>query len=332
MTTNFKHNLDFSSDDPPLKGFQEVVFSVSNLEKMVDLFERVCGWKVISRQDGNDDLKKLWQLGKSVKIEEVLMQNEGDVEGFLRLVKFKNVEQEQIRSATQAWDSGGIFDINMRTKDMKATYREFQNEGWNGYADPLRYTFGIYDVSEVLLKGPDGITIAVMERFAPPLEGFDEMKKTSRIFNSSVIAKNMEETHDFYINKLGFKMFFQSPGNSRDGTHNVLGFPQNLNKDIRVPIDIVRPDIDNYGSIEYLEPKEIKGKDCSHLAKPPNLGILMHRFPVKSAENYANNLIKKGVEINSPIQTLEIQPYGKMKIFSILSPNGVWLEFIELIG
>jgi len=142
----------------------------------------------------------------------------------------------------------------------------------------------------------------------------------------------MKTTHDFYINKLGFKMFFQTLGDTRSGTHNVLGFPQNINKEIKVPIDIVRPDINNYGSIEYLEPKEVKGKDCSHLAKPPNLGILMHRFPVRNAEEYANNLREKGVELNSEIQTLEVQPYGKLKVFSVLSPNGVWLEFIELIG
>ncbi|MEM6700358.1 MAG: VOC family protein, partial [Bacteroidota bacterium] len=229
------------------------------------------------------------------------------------------------------WDSGGIFDINLRVHDIEEMYRTFLREGWNGYADPLRYTFGIYDVSEVLLKGPDDITIAIMQRFAPPLEGFEHMKTTSRIFNSSTISRDMQATHDFFINQLGFEMFFQTPGLDRKAGHNVLGFPASMNHEISVPIDIVRPDINNYGSIEYLEPQEISGKDCSHLAHPPNLGILMLRFPVKDAVAYAATLEERGVELNAPVQELMIEPYGKMKVFSVRSPDGVWLEFMELV-
>ena len=328
----FQHNLHFASDDSPIKGFQEAVFSVSNLDKWVDLFERICGWVVVNRSNGNGALKKLWQLDSTVEMEEVLMQNTDDKEGFLRIVQFKNVEQVQIRSATQAWDSGGIFDVNIRTVDIDKFYKAFQYEGWNGYANPIRYTFNIYDVSEVLLKGPDGITIAAMQRFAPPLEGFPHMKSTSRLFNSSIICANMETSRDFYINKLGFSMFFETLGDSRNGTQNVLGFPYNMNENITVPIDIVRPDSNNYGSIEYLAPKEVKGKDCSALAKPPNLGILMLRFPVKDAEGYASTLEDRGVTLTSPVQTVEIAPYGNLKVFAVRSPEGAWLEFMELIN
>ncbi len=327
-----EHNLNFTDTDPNIKGFQEVVFSVSNIERYLDFFQRVCGWKLISRESGTNDLKALWHLEDSVEIEEAVLQNEGDHEGFVRLVQFKNVAQQLIRSAAHAWDWGGIFDINMRTPEMDTMYRELENEGWNGYAEPLRYTFGIYDVSEVLMKGPDGVTIAFMQRFNPPLEGFPHMKKTSRIFNSSIISGDMEASYDFYINKLGFEMFFQTPGNVREEGHNVLGFPRNTNANIEVPVDIVRPDIKNFGSIEYLKAKGLTGKDCSELAKPPNLGILMLRFPVRDVSAYAETLKERGVTLNSEVQTLEVSPYGTLKIFSVRSPEGVWLEFVELIN
>jgi len=327
--SNFKHSLSFSPDDPFLKGFQEVVFSVSDFERSIDFFQKVCGWKLLNLETDREGLGKLWQLEESAKVKEALLYNEGDVEGFLRIVKFEGVKQERIRSGAHAWDSGGIFDINIRTPDMDSFYREFLDEGWNGYSDPLRYTFGMYDVSEVLMKGPDGITIATMQRFAPPLEGFPHMKKSSRIFNSSLICKDMEITRDFFLNKLGFEMFFQTPGLDRKAGHNVLGIPQNLNKDVTVPVDIVRPDINNYGSIEYLELKELKGKDCSVHAKPPHLGILMLRFPVKDAESYASRLKDHGIELESGIQLLDLPPYGKVKIFAVRTPDGAWLEFME---
>lgn len=327
----FKHNLNFGSGDKDLKGFQEVIFSVSNMERSVDFFQRVCGWETVSRDQSNDALRQSWHLDASVEIEETLLQNSGDHEGFLRLVQFKNVEQQQIRSATNVWDTGGIFDINMRTPDMDSWYRELQDEGWNGVSEPKRYVFGIYDVSEVLMKGPDGIVIAFMQRYAPPLKDFDHMKKTSRIFNSSVIISDMEETYDFFINKLGFDMFFQSPGLDRESGHNVIGLPPSINHDITVPIDIVRPDIDNFGSIEYLRPNELKGRDCAELAKPPNLGILMYRFPVRNADAYAATLKERGLQLNSEVHTVNVPPYGNLKVFSVRSPDGVWIEFVELI-
>ncbi|MEM6801745.1 MAG: VOC family protein [Bacteroidota bacterium] len=327
----FKHKLHFNSGDSFIKGFQEVVFSVSSFEKALNFFQKVCGWERIDVETDTHALCNLWHLDAEVKIQEALLYNPGDVEGFLRIVKFSGVKQERIRSGAHAWDSGGIFDINIRTPDMDSFYQEFLEEGWNGYADPLRYTFGIYDVSEVLLKGPDGVTIAAMQRYAPPLEGFPHMKKSSRIFNSSIIAKDMEATRDFFLNKMGFEMFFQTPGLDRKAGHNVLGIPQSLNKDISVPVDIVRPDPNNYGSIEYLELKELEGKDCSHLAVPPNLGILMLRFPVKNVDVYADRITKAGVALKSAPQLLELAPYGKVKIFAIRTPDGAWLEFMELL-
>ncbi len=327
----FKHNLYFSEDDPPVKGFQEVVFSVSNLKRWIDFFQDICEWKLISRNVSSNSLKKSWHLDDTVEIEEVVLQNAGDHEGFVRLVQFNNVEQKQIRSAANIWDTGGIFDINMRTPDMDTFYRELQNEGWNGYTNPYRYTFSKYDVSEVLMKGPDGITIAFMQRFAPPLIGFEHMKKTSRIFNSSVTVRDMDASHKFYVEQLGFHMFFQTPGTNRKGGINVVGIPPNINQDITLPIDIVRPDINGTGSIEYLKTNELTGADYASVAKPPNLGILMYRFPVRDADTYALNLKKKGLQLNSDVQTITIEPYGNLKIFSVRSPDGVWIEFIELI-
>lgn len=328
----FKHNLHFSTDDPSMKGFQEVIFSVSNIERTIDFFESVCGWVTISRAKSDSNLKHLWHLPDEVEIEEALLQNEGDREGFVRLVQFHNIAQRQIRSAAHIWDTGGIFDVNIRTYKMDELYPALQAEGWNGFSDPLRYTFGIYDVSEVLMKGPDGIVIAFMQRYAPPLKDFDHMKKTSRIFNSSVLVRDMKDSHDFFVDKLGFELFFQTPGLDRKTGHNVIGIPPSMNQDITVPIDIVRPDINNFGSIEYIKTNELSGKDCADMAIPPNLGILMYRFPVRNAEAYAAKLIEKGVELNSTIHTVHVPPYGALKIFSVRSPDGVWIEFVEAVN
>ncbi len=327
----FQHNLKFTKSDPNLRGFQEAIFSVSNIDKWIDFLKNICGWKLQTRNQGITDLNKLWHLEDSVKIESALMYNEGDKEGFIRLVAFKNVPQEQIRSSANTWDSGGIFDVNIRTKDMSVLFPTLQKEGWNAYADPLRYTFNIYDVEEVLVRGYDGITMAMMQRYAPPLTKFPHLRITSRLFNSSIITHDLEESYDFFANKLGWSLFFETKGDKRPNGKNVLGIPPNINGSVEVPIYIMRPDIDNFGSVEILELKQLKGKNCAALAKPPNLGILMLRFPVKDAEKYAKEIESRGGVLASSVQTLDIVPYGKVKIFAIQSPAGAWLEFLEFI-
>ncbi|MFS4467208.1 VOC family protein [Maribacter sp. 2210JD10-5] len=327
----FNHNLNFSKEEPSIKGFQEIIISVYNLEREVAFFQRICGWEIVSRSKGNSAIKQLWHLDDAVKIEEVLLHNPGDNTGFLRLVKFSNVEQRQIRSGTQIWDSGGIFDVNIRVKSIADMYRIFQNEGWNGYTDPNRFTFGKFDVSEVLMKGPDGVTFAMMQRFDPPLEGF-AFEKVSRIFNSTTICMDYKKTRDFFINTLGFQLYFETEGTNRSNGPNVIGIPPNINSDVTVPVCILHPTGKNEGSLELLQTVELKGKDCAEFAKPPNLGILMYRFPVRDAEAYATTLKEKGLALNSDVQTVTVLPYGNLKVFSVRSPDGVWLEFIELLN
>ncbi len=324
------NNLHFSSSDPEVKGFQEAILSVVNLESSIEFYKRVFGWEVIYKGEGSVQLKKIWGLDDSCTIEEAVLFNPGSKEGFLRIVSFLNVEQQQVRPAAQTWDTGGIFDVNVRTKDMASFYSLLQKEGWHGYADPLRYTFGAYEVTEVLLKTPEGGTMAVMERHKPALVGF-EFEKISRIFNSSIVTSDIEESHDFYLNKLGFELFFKTPGDQRPHGPNVLGIPPNINGDITVPVHIFRPDINNFGSIEILEFKELKGKDCSAFAKPPNIGLLMLRFPVRDADQYAAKLKSRGVQLNTSTQAINIYPYGPSKVFSIISPEGAWIEFIQLL-
>jgi len=328
---HFKKKFIFNTEDPRMKGFHEAIFSVTDIDKWVDFFQRVCHWKVISRNEGTAELKRNWHLDTVVEIEEVLLQSQGDQTGFLRLVQFENVEKKQIRSGTSIWDSGGIFDVNMRAKNLEQLYRAFQDEGWNGYTDPKRFVFGKFDVSEVLVKGPDGITFALMQRFAPPLEGYPDFEVTSRIFNSTTICQDIDTTMEFFINKLGFEIYFETSGTERSAGPNVIGIPPNINDTIEVPVSIIHPSGKNYGSIELLETKQLKGRNCADLAKPPNLGILMLRFPVADAEAYAEKIQANGVQLNSKIQTLHISPYGEMKIFSVRTPDGVWLEFMELI-
>ncbi len=328
---NYTANLQFGPNDPNIKGFHEIIFSVSDLDREIDFYTRTYGWELAHKGRLNAKTYQAWGLGDTMEMEEALLINKGDHKGYLRLLQFNTSKQQQIRSGAQIWDAGGIFDINVRVKDMDAMYKDVLQQGWNGTTDPNRFTFGKFDVTEVLVKGPDGVTVAMMQRHYPPLEGF-EFEKASRIFNSTTICADYEKTRDFFVKGLGFQLYYETDGEKRSHGPNVIGIPPNINGDINVPVCIVHPNGENEGSLELLHTRELKGKNCAELAAPPNLGILMYRFPVRDAEVYAKNILENGVTLNSAVEQVEIAPYGAFKIFSVRTPDGVWIEFMEYIN
>lgn len=315
---------------PVVSGLREVIFSVRDLAKASLFYQEVVGYGVLFEGDCSAEQLSAWGLGTEASGREILLGNPGDEEGFIRLVQFEGVEQVVIRSSGQSWDPGGIFDINLRAKNLKGVFEDFQKAGWNGVSDPLRYQFGKFDVSEVLMKGPEDIVIAMMERHAPTLEGYPNLKRLSHVFNSSHISKDVETTLDFFVNQLGFKVYMHANSTDRKAGPNVLGFPHNVNAQIELPVYIVHPEGTNFGSLEFLQVKGLEGTDFSERAIPPNLGILMYRFPVSDAVAYAKLIEQRGVNLHTTVTELVIQPYGTVKVFVVKSPEGIWIEFIEL--
>ena len=114
---------------PAITGFREVVLSVSNLREYTKFFSRVVGWQVRARGRTDRKLLRFWNLDEKVRAKEVLMQNPGSESGFLRLVQFRGARQQQIRPNDQSWDSGGIYDFNMRVKDLDSIADELQRLG-----------------------------------------------------------------------------------------------------------------------------------------------------------------------------------------------------------
>lgn len=307
-------------------GFEEVVISVYNLEKSVEFWQKVGGYEVKFK---SHDLKlKNWN---NYAFDEVFMGNAGDETGYLRLVKFKNTEQKVIRSGAKTWDAGGIFDVDIRVLDIDRKFEQAEQFGWHVASSPVLYDFGQFKVVEGLLKGPDAVVIAAIQRIAPPLTGWPHLKEFSHQFNSTQIVQNMDAALDFYVKKLGWKVYMQSntPGENHD---NVLGVPNNLNPQTMHKVSIVHPEGKNMGSVELIQIEGITGKSYAQNATPPNLGILTLRFPVQNMDDFSKMINEKGVAIEKQPTEALIKPYGRVKIMVLRAPDGAWLEFFEKIN
>lgn len=311
------------------EGFHEVVFSVSDLEGAAKFYQEVAGWDVVSLAGGDAALAGHWGLAEDQIIRQALLKNPGDDRGFLRLVAFPGAEQKQMRSSAQTWDTGGIFDVNVRVLDIHEKFAELRDRGWQFYSDPIRFTFGPFVVWEVLAKGPDGVVFAMVERVQPPLEGWPNLREFSHIFNSTQIVADFSTSLEFYRDKLGFNVYLEHEGPSKEVGPNVLGLPHSLAAEIPRKVVILSPDGSNTGSVELIGFDGLAGADFSELATPPNVGILALRFPVADLVAYRQRLAAHGVEpIHGPA-ALTIEPYGEVEIMTIRAPEGAWLEFYQ---
>jgi catechol 2,3-dioxygenase-like lactoylglutathione lyase family enzyme len=314
-----------------IHGWSEVVMSVTDLEPHREYFSEVGGWDVLAEGSLAPETLAAWGLATEVSAQQLVMGNPGTERGHVRLVRFAGVPQQLIRSNARSWESGGILDINIRVTDMDRKQRQLQQRGWQAHSDPVQFTFGPFVVREWITLGPDGMSIALIQRLAPPLEGWPALREFSRTFNSTQVVRDLEAALGFYRDVLGFEQYLYHEGTSPAPGNNVLGLPWETAMAVERKIWIGHPEGLNEGSVELIEFKGASGRDLSALAKPPNLGLLMLRFPVDNLSALARHLESHGVPPLSGIRQVQLPPTGPARQVSVRAPDGAWLEFYEEI-
>jgi len=233
-------------------GFSEAVISVSDFEPHLAFYEDEAGWEIVERGSVDPRFDEFWRLESAAPIDQILLRNPGTDRGYVRLIRFPQAERQRIRSGDQAWDTGGIFDFNLRVANMASVHTSLQARGWQGASDPLEFSFGPFRVGEWIVRGPDGVRYALIERIEPPLEGWPHMRRFSRVFNSTQIVRDIEVARAFYVDTLGFDIYLESSRPSAAAGPNVLGLPHNLATEIARHVYILHPQKANDGSVEIL--------------------------------------------------------------------------------
>ena len=307
----------------------EVVYSVGNMEKVSNFFCNYGGLDIVGEYKTDRSTLDFWGLNKKVSASERLIRFNNHEAGSLRLIKYEGVAQEHIRSSQNPWDIGGIMDINLRVPEVAQTFDEIRDLGWHGLSDPLLQKMGPFELYDILMKGYDDIIIAFTHRVQPPLELPHGYKIPSHVYNSSLTVKNLKETQDFYVDKLGFSLLNEYEVKKDAPIENMFNIPMNMIENVTCKANIFSLDGSRDVMFQACEFEGITGKDFSNKAIPPNRGLLLYRCDVNNLQAYYKSLLEKGVEIHQPIKQITIAPYGQVQCFALKSPDGVWWEFLE---
>jgi catechol 2,3-dioxygenase-like lactoylglutathione lyase family enzyme len=312
-----------------IQGWQEAVVSVRNMDDYAEFFEDIAQWEVSEQGSVSEQQLAAWSANGLGKARYRRYANPGDTRGFITLVQFSNAPQLQIREDAQSWDTGGIFDLNVRVKDLESVARRVRKLGWHASAPITQFTFGQFVVKEWIVSSPDGLAFAMIQRISPALEGWPTMRSVSRSFNSTQVVADLPRSLTFYRDVLGFKVYLEHHGASEKSGANVLGLPHNLTQEITRHVYVLDPLGKNEGSVELLQFEGATGADFSARAVPGNLGIWLLRFPTEGVSQLGKHLQDSGH--SSEVQLASYRTKANKQVQSLLvrAPEGALLEFFE---
>ncbi len=312
-----------------ISGFNEAVLIVRHEQVHLDCWVGNGGWEL--RHQGAVDPRLLAAWGRpGASGQEWLLSHPELQTGWVRLLRLSDAgPQHDIRADDQCWDTGGIFDLNVRVLDLAAMALRMRALQWHGAAPPVAWDFGTLGVKEWLVRGPDNVRLALIERLYPPLQGFDHLREFSQVFNSSQIVRDLDVAQAFYRDVLGFQSVssYESPGFAPGP--NLFGLPPGLAPQVGLKLSIVHPQGRMEGSIELVSSPGAAGLDLSANAGPPHFGMAALRFPVRGIEALARRIEHCGHPLAMPLTTVSLAPHGSVRMLAVCAPDGAWLEFVE---
>jgi len=307
-----------------MPGWHEAVLIVPSLAPWIETLTTVGGWEVLARSAPDNGLNALWRLPAGVRTEQVVLRNIGAVTGYLRLIRVTGAPQVQIRPDDQAWETGGINALDMRVTSIAETCGALHARGWRAPSAPVQYrAYGVEDIQWAPVS-PDGIRLSFIQRIAPKLTGWPELKHWSRAANAAVTTENITAAQAFFTRKLGWREVGHTNSIGSNGP-NVMGLPYALARDLAVDIRGFSAGPNAGGSVELISIPAARGRDFSVNAHPPNFGIAALRIRTKNAAAAAARLNA------GPRTVLEIPPYGTCNAFSLTGTDGVCLEFFQTL-
>lgn len=310
-------------------GFQEAVAIVSDAADSARRLGAIFGYAVL--HDGAPSPEALALLGVDPTWEarEIIVGDPAQHRGYMRLISFPGEQTGVMRDGAQSWDSGGIFDVNIRClQSIEDQQQAMTRHGFVGFAPVTQWQFGAFNVKEVAMRDGDGLCIAMMQRMAPPLTGYEAVEgPVSYIFNSTQIVRDFDAARAFYVDALGWTPIQESVSRHEDGL-NCIGLPVDIARERGMRIGIYQMQGRFEGSVEIIE-HDVEGMDFS-AAAPPDRGMASLRFPVSDVAAFLTKAEQGGCTILAP-RTTDIAPYGRVEMGAAITSWGARFEIFSRV-
>lgn len=300
---------------------KRICVSVSELEKSQAFFTGEMELTEVCRGRLDEQtVAAVYGLGSSAA-EYAMLKNE-EQPTLLQLICFTNTPKRPIREGRPSWDFG-YYDVAFRAKDNSWAYEHFRDLGFDYYCPPTRYVADWInlDVLEGVLKGPDAMPMALIERLKEPIPRFEGM--FSIFTDVAQTVASGEEAARFYEGVLGLSKVFDEE--LPDGlVDDIVGVPHGTHTRMLMFAGGNTPITE---CLEY----SIKGRPMSDVAKPENVGVFATAYETEDLDALLERCAAAGFETAVPPLRLRLEPYGEIRLARVNGPSGMSVELFQAL-
>lgn len=302
-------------------GIKRICVSVSELEKSLAFFTGEMELTEVCRGRLDEQtVAAVYGLGSSAA-EYAMLKNE-EQPTLLQLICFTNTPKRPIREGRPSWDFG-YYDVAFRAKDNSWAYEHFRDLGFDYYCPPTRYVADWInlDVLEGVLKGPDAMPMALIERLKEPIPRFEGM--FSIFTDVAQTVASGEEAARFYEGVLGLSKVFDEE--LPDGlVDDIVGVTHGTHTRMLMFAGGNTPITE---CLEY----SIKGRPMSDVAKPENVGVFATAYETEDLDALLERCAAAGFETAVPPLRLRLEPYGEIRLARVNGPSGMSVELFQAL-
>ncbi|MFN3959034.1 MAG: VOC family protein [Parvularculaceae bacterium] len=309
-------------------GWHEAWIGVSDLARMRSYFEVVAGWRVVAKgRIANSTLRFIAPEATGGRF--LVMAPPDYPQGWVRLIAIDGGYRAIIRRHAQAWDTGAIFSLMVRTADLERNLKDAERLGWTAYNVPYHFGFGDLKLANTVMRGPDGVAVAAYEWIAPKRDDV-RAGALSKAFNSMQIVADLDRSVAYY-ETLGFRIIQRGRFVDADEKATNFGLPVNLATTISRNYAIMIPEKgdEEAGRVELMQFEGLRGRDLSAEARLDGLGIATLLFPVSDLGAIERRLEKAGARIIRSRTIIDLRPFGRAEATTAAAPEGALLTFFE---
>lgn len=302
-------------------GIKRICISTTNIEKSQEFFSNDIGLSIVASAGFSEaEVEQLFGIrGSSAKY--VMLKNE-EQPTLLQLIEFSKTPSVIIRDGRPSWDYG-YYDVAFRAKNNSAEFDYFTGKGFEYYCPPTRYVADWInlDVLEAVLKGPDNIPMALIERLKEPIPEFSG--RFSIFTDCAVTVRDGDEATRFYVEVLGMEKVFDEV--LPDGlVDDIVGVPHGTQTRMLMYSGGNTPITE---CLEY----SLKGRSMSDTAKPENAGIYAVAYETEDVHALVNLAAEKGFGMVRGISKVVMEPYGEILTAVISGPSEMLVEVFQRI-
>lgn len=182
-----------------------------------------------------------------------------------------------------------------------------------------------YGLQESVFKGPDHVHAVGVSRLdgMPQLGPVDPVTGHGGPAYSAQVVTNSDAVVKFYVEVLGFEL--RSDRAWKSGATSAIGLPQGT--PFRLAL-IYSPGAST-GQVLLMDFGAATAAPSGVSPRPPNRGLGVYSFPVKSLEATAARIRAAGTTVVSGPVRIDTPDLGPVRAMSVLAPNGVIVELFE---